>query len=184
MPTDDNDLTVPAQEEGQDDPGPPDPVATLEQERDELRALAQRTQADFVNYKRRVDEERGALARNASNHVLTKLLSVVDDLQRAVEALPEEAPDSWGDGVKIVLQSMHSLVQSEGVNAFEPAPGDTFDPAEHEAVYYQPTGDQPPGAVLSTVRPGYRTPDRVLRPAQVVVAKEQEGPTEQNGPAQ
>ena len=169
MHMDDNDEPTPEptldQEQGQD-------VTTLERERDEFRALAQRTQADFVNYKRRIDDERGALARNASNHVLVKLLSVMDDLQRAVEALPSDAPDSWGDGVKIVLQNMQSLVQSEGVTAFEPAPGDTFDPAQHEAVHFQPSGDQAPGSVLSTFRPGYRTQDRVLRPAQVVVAAE------------
>jgi len=178
---DENDEAVPPQGQETDAQGPSqsdeptDPMAALERERDELRTLAQRTQADFVNFKRRVDDERGALARNASNHVLIKLLTVVDDLQRAVEALPEEAPGSWGDGLKIVLQNMHSLIQSEGVTAFAPAPGDTFDPAEHEAVHFQPSGDQPPGAVLSTFSPGYRTQDRVLRPAQVVVAKEQDG---------
>lgn len=178
MPTDENDQETSAPEQEQS-PEPADQVATLERERDEFKALAQRTQADFVNFKRRVDQERGAIARNSSNHVLAKLLTVVDDLQRAVGALPEEATGSWGDGVKIVLQNMQSLVESEGVSTFEPSPGDTFDPAEHEAVYYQPTDDQPPGAVHSVVRPGYRTADRVLRPAQVVVAKEVDEQEEQ-----
>ena len=151
-----------------------DPIAVLERERDQLKALAQRTQADFVNYKRRTDEERGLVSRNASNQVLSRLLPVLDDLQRAAEAMPEGASGSWGDGVKMILQNLQALVQTEGVSVYEPAPGDTFDPNAHEAVYYQPTSEQAPGAVLSVVRPGYRSADRVLRPAQVVVARESE----------
>jgi molecular chaperone GrpE len=144
----------------------------LEAERDQFKALAQRTQADFVNFKRRTDDERGNLARNASNQVVSRLLPIVDDFSRAVEALPEEAPAGWSDGVRLILQNLRALVQAEGVTAYEPAPGDTFDPIEHEAVYYQPTDEQPPGAVLTVVTQGYRSPDRILRPAQVVVAKE------------
>ena len=153
----------------------PDPIATLESERDKFMALAQRTQADFVNYKRRTEEERGMLARGASTQVITRLLPVLDDLQRAVGALPEDAPESWSDGVRMIQQNLQALLQAEGVSMFKPAAGDTFDPAEHEAVYYQPTDEQAPGAVLSVVRPGYRGADRVLRPAQVVVAKESDG---------
>ena len=147
-----------------------DPVAALEGERDQFKALAQRTQADFMNYKRRVDQERGMVSRNASNQVIGRLLPVLDDLQRAVTALPADAPESWGSGVTMILQNLQALVVAEGIAAYEPAPGDTFDPAEHEAVYYQPTAEQPPGAVLSVVSQGYRSADRVLRPAQVVVA--------------
>jgi molecular chaperone GrpE len=161
-----------------DDAGPtgaPDPIATLEGERDKFMALAQRTQADFVNYKRRMEEERAMLARGASTQVITRLLPVLDDLQRAVGALPEDAPASWSDGVRMIHQNLQALLEAEGVSIFEPTAGETFDPAEHEAIYYQPTDEQPPGAVLSVVRPGYRGADRVLRPAQVVVAKEPDG---------
>ncbi len=155
---------------------PNDPISKLERERDEMKAIAMRAQADFLNYKRRVEEERWALARNASNQVISRLLPIVDDLERAVGALPEDAPESWGGGVKLVLQNMDALVSAEGVAKFEPAPGDAFDPAEHEAVHHQPTGDQPSGCVLSTFRSGYRSQDRVLRPAQVIVARAAESP--------
>ncbi len=154
-----------------EEPEPPDPMAALEQERDQFRALAQRTQADFVNYKRRTDEERVMISRMASSQVLVRLLPVLDDLQRAVGAIPEEAAESWGDGVKMIALNLQSIMQAEGVAMYEPQPGDTFDPAEHEAVYFQSTNEQPAGAVFSVVRPGYRTGDRVLRPAQVVVAQ-------------
>ena len=151
-----------------------DKRSEIERERDEFKAIAQRAQADFVNYKRRVEEERALIARSASGHVLARLFPLIDDLERAVEALPEDAPTSWAEGVSLILQNMRALVEAEGAIAFEPAPGDVFDPAQHEAVYYQPTAEQPPGAVVSTIRVGYRTGDRVLRAAQVVVAREAE----------
>lgn len=155
---------------------PAEPAPTLEQERDQFKALAQRTQADFVNFKRRTEDERAAAARNASGRVLVRLLPVVDDMRRAVASVPAEAPATWTDGVKMVLQNLDLLLEAEGVTMVEPAPGDTFDPAAQEAVYYQPTDAQPAGAVLSVVQPGYRNADRVLRPAQVVVAKGPETP--------
>ena len=167
--------TEPAGDEAPaEDPRPEDPRSELERERDELKAIAQRTQADFVNYKRRVEEERALISRSASGQVLLRLFPLIDDLQRAVEALPEEAPASWAEGVSLILQNMRTLVEAEGASAFEPEPGQVFDPAQHEAVYYEPTAAQPPGAVVSTVRVGYRTGDRVLRAAQVVVASEVE----------
>lgn len=175
MTTDDPQLEDEVAAESEADVGeesaPEDPMAAVEKERDWYMALAQRTQADFVNYKRRTDEERTMISRNASGQVLVRLLPVLDDLQRAVAAAPEDAPESWADGVRMIAQNLQSIMQAEGVTAFEPEPGDTFDPAEHEAVYYQPTEEQPAGAVVSVVRAGYRGGERVLRPAQVVVAQ-------------
>ena len=168
----------PAIEPAEDEPSTEDPRSELERERDELKAIAQRTQADFLNYKRRVDEERMLVARTASGQVLSRVFPLIDDLQRAVDALPEDAPASWAEGVALILQNMRALIEAEGVSVFEPAPGDSFDPATHEAVYYEPTADQQPGAVVSTVHVGYRTRDRVLRAAQVVVAREVEPATE------
>lgn len=148
-----------------------DPVALLERERDEMKAIAQRAQADLVNYKRRAEEERWALARSASNGVVGKLLPIADDLQRAVDALPDNAPESWSSGLQLVSQNMRALLESEGVTRFEPAPGDPFDPAEQEAIASQPSTEHPSGAVLMTISAGYRGRDRVLRAAQVVVSQ-------------
>ena len=168
-----SEIEAPSEAIGSEQPAE-DQRSELERERDELKALAQRTQADFVNYKRRVDEERTLIARSASGHVLARLFPLIDDLQRAVEALPDDAPTSWAEGVSLILANMRTLVEAEGADAFEPAPGEVFDPAQHEALYYEPTAAQPPGAVVSTVRVGYRTGDRVLRAAQVIVAREVE----------
>ncbi len=144
--------------------------ARIERERDEFKVIAQRAQADLINYRRRVAEERQALEQNAANGVIVRLLPTADDLERAVGALGEDA-GSWADGVRMVLQSLRATIEGVGVKAYAPEAGVTFDPADHEAVYYQPTMEQPPGAVVQCVRPGYRSQDRVLRAAQVVVAR-------------
>ena len=143
-------------------------------ERDQFRALAQRIQADFVNYKRRMDEERQGLVRNASAGFIQRLLPAVDDFQLAIEHLPAEAEESWAHGVQMVLRKLQSTLESEGVTPFEPETGTLFDPASHEAVFYEPTTEHPPGSVVTVVRRGYNIYDKVLRPAQVTVAQAQE----------
>ncbi len=164
---------LPPQELNADEPlgGDADLISRLEQERDQMKALAQRARADYDNLRRRVEEERWALARNASNAVLARLLPCADDLERAVDSLPPDDSSGWSEGVRLVLQNIHALIASEGVVRIDPSPGDPFDPVEHEAVHHAPSAEQAPGSVLSTFRPGYRSADRVLRPAQVVVAK-------------
>jgi len=149
---------------------PEDPLARAERERDEMKAVAQRAQADLVNYKRRMEEERWTLARGASRVVIAKLLPIVDDLRRAVDALPPDAPGEWAAGARLIRQNALALLESEGVTPYEPAPGDPFDPARQEAVASRPSAEHPAGAVLETVSPGYSGADRVLRAAQVVVS--------------
>ena len=151
-------------------PAPEDALARAERERDEMKAVAQRAQADLVNYKRRTEEERWALARSASRVVIGKLLPIVDDLRRAVDALPPNAPDEWAVGARLIHQNALALLESEGVTPYEPAPGDPFDPARQEAVASRPSAEHPAGAVIETVSPGYSGADRVLRAAQVVVS--------------
>ena len=78
----------------------------------------------------------------------------------------------------MVSQNVDATIEAVGVQPIAPEPGVTFDPAVHEAIHYQQTDDQPPGAVVQCVRPGYRSPDRVLRAAQVVVARAPEAAEE------
>lgn len=149
---------------------PEDPTAKAERERDEMKAIAQRAQADLLNYKRRTEEERRELARSASHSVIRKLLPIADDLRRAVDALPEDAPEEWAGGARLILQNALALLESEGVTPFEAAPGDPFDPMRQEAVASRPSAEHPAGAVVETVSPGYIAADRPLRAAQVVVS--------------
>ena len=158
-------------------------AAALERERDEYKDKALRAQADLANLRRRFDEERLSLTRNAANGFVARILPIVDDLRRAVESVPPDAA-GWGDGVGLVLQNLEAAIRSAGVTSFEPAPGDAFDPRDQEAIAHQASSEQPEGAVLLCARVGYRTEDRVLRPAQVVVARtpEEDGGGAENEP--
>ena len=149
-----------------------DALEEANRERDQFRAMAQRAQADFVNYKRRTEEERQELVRSAASLVVLQLLPIVDDLRRSLDHLPAEAPDSWTAGVQMILRKLQSLLEAEGVTSFEPEVGLPLDPAEHDAVFYEPTDEHPPGTIVRVVLPGYRTRERLLRPAQVTVAQD------------
>ena len=147
----------------------PDPMEDMERERDQFRALAQRAQADLVNYRRRVAEERQDLQRNANSSLILKFLSVVDDFERAIALLPEDAA-GWQEGLMLVKRNLDNLLESEGVSKIEAA-GKPFDPWEHEAVHYLETPDADDGTIIEVFRDGYRLHDRVLRASQVIVAK-------------
>lgn len=149
----------------------PDPMEDMERERDQYKAMAQRAQADLVNYRRRVDEERVELHRNANASLLTKFLGVVDDFERAIALLPEDAAAAgWQEGLMLVKRNLDNLLESEGVSKIEAA-GKAFDPWEHEAVHYMETSDAEDGTNIEVFRDGYRLHDKVLRASQVIVAK-------------
>ena len=129
----------------------------------------QRSAADFANFKRRTDEER-ALAGQFSNALLiSKLLAVLDDFDRALESVPPEADDPWIDGVKLVERKLRGVLESEGVTPID-AVGQPFDPNLHEAVAHEDTADHPDNDVIGEVQRGYRLHDRVIRPSLVRVA--------------
>ena len=140
------------------------------QEAGELRAAWQRSAADFQNYRRRSEQEREATLGLASEALIRKLLGVVDDFDRALEAMPAEAGGTgWVDGVWLVERKLRALLESEGLTPIESI-GKPFDPREHEAVVHQETSEAPDGTVIAELQRGYRLRDRVLRPALVAVA--------------
>ena len=147
----------------------PDPMEDMERERDQFRALAQRAQADLVNYRRRGAEERQELQRNANSSLVLKFLGVVDDFERAIAMLPVDAA-RWQEGLMLVKRNLDNLLESEGVSKIEAA-GKPFDPWEHEAVHYLETPDADDGTIIEVFRDGYRLHDKVLRASQVIVAK-------------
>ncbi len=145
-------------------------LAEIEQKADEYLRLAQRTQADFINYRRRVEEERAQLARDANTAYLQRLLPVLDDFERAMANASEaERQSTWGQGVQLVERNLRGLLAADDVQRIM-AEGAEFNPREHEALGSQPSAEVPEGHVLHVVRPGYRKGDRVIRPAQVIVA--------------
>jgi molecular chaperone GrpE len=159
---------------GSDEPAS---IDRLSAELEEARSLAaehlaslQRTAADFANYRRRTAEDRERELGLASELLLRKLLSVADDFDRALEAMPEELRSAgWIEGIVLVDRKLRSLLESEGVTPIESV-GRQFDPREHEAIANVPGTGRPDGEVVAEVQRGYRVRDRVLRPAMVTIA--------------
>ena len=140
-------------------------------EKDQFRAMAQRAQADLINYKRLAAEEREDLRRTAISHLILEVLAVVDDFDRALAHVPDDAvAPGWLDGVTLVRRNLQRVLDVEGVTKIE-AEGQPFEPREHESIYYEETGDGEEGRVVSVIREGYKLHDRVIRPAQVTVSK-------------
>jgi molecular chaperone GrpE len=133
--------------------------------------LAQRTQADFVNYKRRVERERGEEIEAAQAELLAQLLPVLDDLERALSHVPPDLRDHpWAAGLPLVARQLRLALARAGVQRVG-APGEPFDPRLHEAVGYERGTPYPDGHVAVVVQPGYRLRERLIRPARVVVAR-------------
>jgi molecular chaperone GrpE len=129
----------------------------------------QRSAADFSNYKRRTDDERAQLSQFSTAILIGRLLSVLDDFDRALENVPPEAHDAWIEGVKLTERKLRNVLESEGVTPIE-AIGQAFDPNLHEAVAHEETTEHRDNEVIGEVQRGYRLHDRVLRPSLVRVA--------------
>jgi molecular chaperone GrpE len=133
--------------------------------------LAQRAQADFLNYKRRTALDLEQKIRDANGGLLTQLLPVIDDLQRALEGVPADLDGhAWPQGIAMIGQKLDHILQAQGLERIG-GEGEPFDPRVHEAVAYEEHPVYDEGQVASVYRIGYRLNDRVLRPAQVVVAR-------------
>jgi molecular chaperone GrpE len=152
----------------------------LEQARQEAadnRAGWQRTAADFANFRRRTEQDREQMLGLANEALLSKLLTIADDFDRAIEHMPPELRDvGWVEGIAAIDRKLRLLLDSEGLTPIE-AIGQPFDPHQHEAVTQNVTSDVPEGTVTAELQRGYRIRDRVLRPAMVAVAKAPDGAT-------
>jgi molecular chaperone GrpE len=138
---------------------------------DDYLAALQRERAEFLNFKRRTSEEREAMLGLAAESLLSKVLAVADDFDRAVDARPAEiAGDPWVEGISAIDRKLRLLLESEGVRAIDSTPGTRFDPRLHEAITNIAASGHPDGAIVEEVRRGYHLRDRVLRPALVAVA--------------
>jgi molecular chaperone GrpE len=151
-------------------------VETLRQElaKEKERAEAnlaswQRSAADFQNYKRRVEQEREEIGRLSNAALIINLLPMVDDLERALASVHTRlAGMTWLDGLRLIHRKFQALLEMNGVTEIE-ADGQDFDPNIHEAVTFGP-GEE--NKVIAVVQKGYRLGGRVLRPAMVVVGKQ------------
>jgi molecular chaperone GrpE len=150
-----------------------DPRSAAEQERDRYLELAQRTQADFENYRKRAAKDAATAGERAKAGLVRELLPVLDNLERALATAVHDDGDASPvvEGVRLVRADLIGVLERSGVEAFDPA-GEPFDPTVHEALSTRPAPEGThPGIVMDVVEKGYRLNDTVLRPARVVVSQ-------------
>ncbi len=141
-------------------------LAEQKEKAEEYLANWQRAQADFVNYKRRTEQERQEFNSFANANLLMGLLPVLDDLERAIEAVPAKYKKSdWVEGVRLVQRKFKTSLEGQGVKQIQSL-GEHFDPNFHEALR-QDNGEE--GIIIEEFQKGYMFNDRLLRPARVVV---------------
>jgi molecular chaperone GrpE len=152
-------------------PAAAEPAAALEaaeDERDKYLALAQRTQADFENYRKRMARENAAAVDRGVAKVAKELLPALDHLEHALKAAAGH--DDVVKGFEMVAGEIVTALGRAGIEAFSPL-GEPFDPNEHEAMAAHPSEEAESGTVIEVYQQGYRLNGAVLRPARVVVAE-------------
>ncbi len=145
----------------------------LQAAKDELQELKEkyiRLMAEFDNFRKRSAKEALELRKTAAGEVLSKLLAVLDDFDRAKKLSDDEqSPESFTEGVELVYNKLHAILQQLGLEHVEPT-GTLFDPEEHEAVTRIPVQDEEQkGKVVDTIEKGYKLHEKVLRHPKVVV---------------
>jgi molecular chaperone GrpE len=147
-------------------------LATAREASDRYHANWQRSAADFLNWKRRTDQEKSELTRYAEGALAIEMLRVLDDFERAFGTLPPDLRSfTWIEGVYLIGQKLYASLQARGLSPIE-ADGQDFDPHLHEAVLRE---DDAEGAdqlvVVQELQRGYRFHERVLRPTMVKVGR-------------
>lgn len=153
-------------------------LEALRQELEKAKAQAaeyldgwQRARAEFANYKKRNEQERQELFKLADATLITRLLPIFDDFERAFQTLPRSLLSfTWIDGVALIYRRLQAILEGEGLTLIE-TEGQGFDPLLHEAVISEESAEHQEGQIIGEVQKGYKLGDRVLRPALVRVAK-------------
>lgn len=148
----------------------PDELVEALREKDQFKRLAQRAQADLVNYRRRIEtEQQSALVRNQQRIVL-RFVDVIDQLTVALKSDSlDEVDTGWLEGINAIHKKFLSELSFEGFEQFDSL-GEEFDPRKHEALLSSITADSEPNTVIAVLRPGYTHNGEVVRPAQVEIA--------------
>ena len=160
-------------------------IETLKQALTEERAKAegylanwQRTQADFINYKRRSEQEKEEVSKFGNAIVMHSLLTILDDFDRAFTSIPEHLDKlSWVDGIKLIDRKFRASLEAQGLSHIK-AIGEPFDPKFHEAAMH---GKGKDGIVIEELQKGYKLHDRVIRPTMVVVGNGEEEEEKEEG---
>jgi len=130
----------------------------------------QRSQAEFVNYRNRMERDRIRMYEDAAIRVIKRFLPVMDDLHRALQNAPKEGEaGEWAGGIELIYRKMQTALEGEGVVLMD-VDGQMFDPNLHEAISQSESPDHESGQIIEVIQQGYMIGDRVLRAALVRVA--------------
>jgi len=128
----------------------------------------QRSQADFVNYKQRIEQEKKEIIEFANSTLISNLLPIMDDLERAFASVPAALDESnWTEGIRLIYNKFKATLEAQGLTEIK-ARGEPFDPRLHEAVM-QREGDD--GMIVEEIQKGYKFKEKVVRPSLVIVGK-------------
>jgi molecular chaperone GrpE len=145
--------------------------ADIQRQRDEYYDLLLRKQAEFDNYRKRVERDRQMAAESAAAGMIEELLPLMDDLERALKAdATGDAGESYRRGVELIHRQLGDILRKRGVRPIEVLGAD-FDPHYHQAVAHDPAEGRRDGEIIEEFRRGYMLGDRLLRPSMVKVAK-------------
>lgn len=148
-----------------------DPIEVLQRELNEIRDQHVRLYAEFENYKRRTRNERADLIKTASSDLMSALLPILDDFDRALKAMTTNEGRGVSEGILLIQQKMKSTLEQRGLKAMDAA-GNAFDADLHEAITNIPVEDASlKGKIIEEVEKGYWLHDKVLRYAKVVVGQ-------------
>ncbi|MDQ0173438.1 nucleotide exchange factor GrpE [Paenibacillus tundrae] len=145
-------------------------IARLTAEAEEHQQRLIRAQADFDNFRRRTQKEKEELAKYASMKLITELVPVIDNFERAMATVPEGTEsESFSKGIQMIFRQLESVLNNEGLTAMETV-GQPFNPEFHQAIMQVESDEYEEGTVVEEVQKGYMLKDKVLRPAMVKVS--------------
>ncbi|MHA1653810.1 MAG: nucleotide exchange factor GrpE [Candidatus Thorarchaeota archaeon] len=156
---------------------PEDELEVQKMRAEELLGQLQRVQADFDNYRKRMDARFQEAAKYASESILLKVLEIYDNLERALQVDFEKDPKGAREGIAAIKTQMETLLRNEGVRPMDPL-GKPFDPYYQHSVHKINDPEKPDGVVVEVYQQGYMLREKVLRPALVVVNRH-EAPAEE-----
>lgn len=160
---------------GEEPEAPGDRISALEAENADLKDKLLRALAETENVRRRAEREREDTSKYAITNFARDILSIRDNLRRAIDSLPEEAREdeslaAFLAGIEMTEKELLSVMEKHGIEPVNPE-GEKFDHNYHQAMFEVETADHPPGTVVQVAQIGYVIKDRLLRPAMVGVAK-------------
>jgi molecular chaperone GrpE len=149
----------------------PEKDQNIEQELEELRSLLQRTQADFINHRRRVEEEKVDFVKFSCSSLISQILPVLDNFALAAKHVPKEIEnDNWVLGIKAIEKQLEQTLQANGLERVNTV-GEQFDPNIHEAIQEVSVKKHKDHEIISEELAGYKLNGKLIRPAKVIVNK-------------